>query len=620
LLRGEDTLASPRAPLETDSMRIGPGTTLVTDAALATYGFARPGDRMSEMTAAAPPTRRWIFGPVPDLFLGCGLGYAVLALGVGSLPLSAETLLLWGGFLTALTGMPHYGATLLRVYEHREDRRRYALFAVWATLAVWAVFVWGVYDAYVGSLLLTVYLSWSPWHYTGQNYGLAVMFLRRGGFDLTPPVKRTLYVSFFLSFLLALLSLHGETNSSGSGPAIIGSTYGFVAVEIPRVFHAHLFLVVLALYGASLLQVAYRLRRVEPESLLPVAALVVTQGLWFSLPAAALWWSGRTLGSQYVLFYFVWIAIGHSVQYLWITTYYAAGSAPRRERLRFLLKTMLAGAGIWTVPALVFSPALLGEPTYLAGLYMLVASAVNVHHFILDGAIWKLRDGPVARILLGSRERATTSTPPPLGVHTHGLWRRALWAVGIISALIAIAGPMLHGLVWAPAVERKDWARAAQTERLLTWVGRSEPAFLNRQAVERIERQDLAGAEELYQESLALYPSPEAWAGLGGLRLARGDEYGAMRSFEQGLRVHPTAELWVGVGALHSLQGRPDEALEAFESALRLDRTHLIALRLAAQAWLERGDREKALERLTYAASIAPEDESIRAELERASR
>jgi tetratricopeptide (TPR) repeat protein len=192
--------------------------------------------------------------------------------------------------------------------------------------------------------------------------------------------------------------------------------------------------------------------------------------------------------------------------------------------------------------------------------------------------------------------------------------------VGIVSTLIAIAGPILHNLVWASAVRREDWTRAAQVERVLTWMGRNEPAYLNRQATERRQREDLLGAEERYRASLALYPSPEAWAGLAWVRLARGDEYGAMAAYEQGLRLHPTADLWVNVGALYSRQGRPADALDAYEAALRIDRGHLFALRLAAQAWLERGDRDKAVERLTYAASIAPEDESIRAELARALR
>jgi hypothetical protein len=35
---------------------------------------------------------------------------------------------------------PHYGATLLRVYEERRDRRAYAIFSLWATAVIAAAF------------------------------------------------------------------------------------------------------------------------------------------------------------------------------------------------------------------------------------------------------------------------------------------------------------------------------------------------------------------------------------------------------------------------------------------------------------------------------------------------
>jgi hypothetical protein len=43
--------------------------------------------------------------------------------------------------LVLLFSTPHYGATILRVYEQRAERRRYAVFSVWATLAIAAWFV-----------------------------------------------------------------------------------------------------------------------------------------------------------------------------------------------------------------------------------------------------------------------------------------------------------------------------------------------------------------------------------------------------------------------------------------------------------------------------------------------
>ena len=61
----------------------------------------------------------------------------------------------------------------MRVYDQRRDRQAYALFALWATLALIALFFVALRSTLLASLLFTLYFTWSPWHYTGQNYGLA---------------------------------------------------------------------------------------------------------------------------------------------------------------------------------------------------------------------------------------------------------------------------------------------------------------------------------------------------------------------------------------------------------------------------------------------------------------
>jgi hypothetical protein len=137
--------------------------------------------------------------------------------------------------------MPHYGATLLRVYERREDRRRYALFAVWASLLVWGVFAIGVHHALVGSLFLTLYVTWSPWHYTGQNYGLAVMFLRRRGVAFDAVTKRLLYASFITSYLLIFLNLHWSPAGAYVPNDLGGTRYHLLRLGIPAALHAALF-------------------------------------------------------------------------------------------------------------------------------------------------------------------------------------------------------------------------------------------------------------------------------------------------------------------------------------------------------------------------------------------
>ena len=78
-------------------------------------------------TAHITRTSRWLYGPVPDLLLGCGLWYAVafcafVFAGTGIREGGAASLL---PFIVLFFSTPHYGATLLRVYERREDRRAY---------------------------------------------------------------------------------------------------------------------------------------------------------------------------------------------------------------------------------------------------------------------------------------------------------------------------------------------------------------------------------------------------------------------------------------------------------------------------------------------------------------
>jgi hypothetical protein len=133
---------------------------------------------------------KWLYGPSIDLLLGAGVGYLISiplllllssAAGVGTWPVAVSAL------IALLISGPHYGATILRVYEQRNDRRKYAFFAVWATIALCGLFVLGLNSVLVGSLLLTLYASWSPWHFAGQNYGAASRSSHWPSASFTPP-------------------------------------------------------------------------------------------------------------------------------------------------------------------------------------------------------------------------------------------------------------------------------------------------------------------------------------------------------------------------------------------------------------------------------------------------
>lgn len=539
------------------------------------------------MTTSSPSARgpegAWLWGPVPDLLLGCGIGYAVFvavfvgfdaAWAGGAAPVAIA-------FLGLAVNTPHYGATLKRVYEQAADRRRYVFFTVYVTLALALLLVAGLHVVWIGSALITLYISWSPWHFAGQNYGLALMFLRRRGVEVTPLAKRLLYTSFVCSFLLVLLLAHGPIQALGifPVPSFEREVYGFLSLGLPEL-PTRIAIVATGLgYVASLVgALAIFLRRARPALLAPALCLVALQAMWFSVPAA-LAATGRLTFTSFALSS-VWISFAHSLQYLWITSYYARRSDASLRVPGYLLRTLAWGSAVTVLPALLLAPALLGTVSFHAGLAILVFAVVNVHHFVLDGAIWKLRDGRVASVLL----RDGGDLPPDTGARS-GFGRRVVYAVGAVCAGVAFAGLWENQFGVIAALERGDLSRVERATERLTWLGRESHAVHHELGRKYAAREDWERARSHFLRSLEIQPSPQGWYHLGLVRARTGD---------------------------------PTGARQALDRALALDPEHLASLALLAQVSREQGDLASEREALERATVLAPADHELSARLVRA--
>jgi hypothetical protein len=544
------------------------------------------------MTQARPQAIPWLFGPWPDLLFGCGLLYA-LAFGVflvaGEEIRSAQPSVLFP-LLILMLSVPHYGATLLRVYERRRERRAYVVFSLWATLAIAVLFLASLRVPFLATLLVTLYLSWSPWHYTGQNYGIAAMFLRRGGVALGPELKRPLYLSFLLSFLLVLLQMHTDRMSVSDLPVGYTSEQGavFVPLGIPSRW-ALAFAGPLSLaYVATLVVLVFRVRGRAPWRLLaPAGLLSLSQLLWFSLPYGLhmlgvapqhepLDWKLRS-------HYFTWVAAAHVLQYLWVTSYYARQSGRWHGHARFYGKTLLAGAAPWTLPFLIVGPQALGPLSADAGLAMLLASAVNIHHFVLDGAIWKLR-GRAAEVLIRSGSDIEDGAKP---FRRFGL-RHAAWAACALALALSLL-KLVDEETYRRSFARGDLRAARDAAERLARVGfdRGTVHLALGQALLREGRP--AEARDQIWRSLELAPSATAHVALG-------------KSFER-------ERLWV-------------RAADAYETALAAGLPREDALRtlgLAADAWLSAQRPERALELLERAPRDDPRFQELTERAQRAS-
>ncbi|MDJ0847161.1 MAG: tetratricopeptide repeat protein [Myxococcota bacterium] len=540
---------------------------------------------------------RWLFGPAPDLLLGCGLGYVLLfavflLAGTERASISALGVV---PLISILTGTPHYGATLLRVYERREERRAYAFFAVWVTAAVWGLFYLGLYSALLGSLLVTLYLTWSPWHYTGQNYGIAVMFLRRRGVALDAGAKRLLYLSFLLSYALTVLALHGA-DTEGTYSAFTpyqGGAFRLIRLGIPSpVWEAAFVGIGIAYLGVLAVTARVLLQRASARDLAPTATLALTQMLWFSLPTAARF--GGLLGPDGPLsldataYAFFWVATGHSVQYLWITTFYAAGSRSAGPRTFFLIKTLVAGSFIWSVPGLVYGLTVLG--TRFGGVaqgadtFVLLAAVVNLHHFILDGAIWKLRDGRVAKVLI-RRAPETPAMPEAVGAPRFRWGALVVYGLGTIFTLQVLTSWTEHRLFFEPAIARGD-LRAAQ------------------RSLDRLVQIRSDAAHDYLR--------------LGHLAADEGVHKVALRAYQDSLEKRPTAAAHLALGRMAQRRGESQAAVESFEKAVEVNPDHAEALNLLGLAWLRMDEPARAEEALERAVALVPGNETLQASLARA--
>ena len=134
-------------------------------------------------TNPALDTRQlWIYNSWLDMTVGCGAWSAPLLL-LAYFSLASNTLQWSIAFyaLALLLNYPHYMATVYRAYHRSEDFHKYRVFTVHITLLLLVTAVVSHFWFRALPLLFTLYVTWSPWHYSGQNYGILMMFARRAG-------------------------------------------------------------------------------------------------------------------------------------------------------------------------------------------------------------------------------------------------------------------------------------------------------------------------------------------------------------------------------------------------------------------------------------------------------
>lgn len=187
------------------------------------------------------------------------------------------------------------------------------------------------------------------------------------------------------------------------------------------------------------------------------------------------------------------------------------------------------------LPALLAGPGLLGTVPFDAGLGRLLFATINIHHFMLDGAIWKLRDGPVARALL----RAEPTLPEAIVPSRNRARRRIVWAV--CAAAVGLYRVAAYEIEFGvrQSYERGDRARQETAIQRLRWIGRESHAVHYNLGLDLVGDRQLESVRKHLERSLELFPTAKAWTALGNVERLEGRFEQAIVALETAIELDP---------------------------------------------------------------------------------
>jgi hypothetical protein len=334
-------------------------------------------------------TGRMFVHPVFDyLLIGGGLSLLVSALVLwrgSSITFSNEFM----AYIFLLSNSAHFASSTVRLYTKPGTTRSLPFLTLAFPLVTMAVLTLClVFAGQLGPHLQALYLTWSPFHYSAQAYGLAVMYSYRSGCALLPADKRLLRWVATLPFLAVFV------RGRNSGLGWLLPDHVFYEWPVLMTYQNYAFLALGVLTCLSTLVLMAKVWR-SPAGPMPLISIlvVITNGFWwFVLPLRDA---------------FVWATIFHGIQYLAIVMIFDVKDqmsrpgnrhGPLYHALFFYGASLLLAYGLFKLLPLAFFSAGFG----LVESWLLVVAVINIHHFIVDAFIWKLRPSDSNRRVIDS--------------------------------------------------------------------------------------------------------------------------------------------------------------------------------------------------------------------------
>lgn len=343
----------------------------------------------------------WILSPAIDLFFCCGgllwIVFLVSALAKSSLPAANTGLILLGIAGIHLLSETHTAATLERLHQSEPTRKALSNFGLIASAVCVVLAIAALVTPGLPAIFAKIYLIWIVQHFMAQTYGIALIYCYKRNYLMNLWEKRIFKFAIDATIVYGILKQFAF--KEWSMDKFIGQTLPFWGPLPQPIFMLSdwaLKIAILAFVGMIVAKFV-RERKMFP---LPAVLLTATGIAIFTLPRSvttSLW--------VYVPAFF------HGCQYLVVSVSYFLKERGLPENVatsevRKLLLTPVTlkyFATLFIVGVFIYGgvPGLLQDFGFdYKVAFASIFCVINFHHFLIDAAIWRLRDPRLRNLLI----------------------------------------------------------------------------------------------------------------------------------------------------------------------------------------------------------------------------
>jgi len=383
--------------------------------------FTRDGD--ANLPSPLPSARstaeekvlgnRWIVNPLFDsLFVFGGALWIIFALQLfwfhwdtlnpglpGAPGTTAWVLLFMSTFGSYLFADSHTIATYMRIYSTPENRQRFKMYAYylpWCSALLFALCL--LYPKAAG-FCVYLHLMWVFQHYVGQTFGISLIYCYKRGYFFKPWERETYrwFMHSFSAFVISRILCFREL----SPDTVYGVKLPFYSLPYQLFSVCKIALIVMTVAFATVVVRKYLFeKKLIPLPTVCLILTIIAIGLSTGAASAMVWVYGPPFfhGSQYLA-----VSLG----------FYLKEKSLEDGRMaevgRNLIKEFLSTVALryWAIVIMAGIFLYVGIPSIFENygfgfVYTatIIQACINFHHFVTDGAIWRLRDTKCREILL----------------------------------------------------------------------------------------------------------------------------------------------------------------------------------------------------------------------------